>query len=141
MVTMIEPPLETNQLQLTDQYRLDFDKHNIILTKKYRKREGKGANAPFSNIWGYGEPKYFGIRSLRITLAEREFMNELSEMDMSKVNGFIEAIDKAIEAINKVDESVNNTLREKVTIDLGDTGKGKGRKVKGVEVATEEGDE
>lgn len=63
---MVEPPVEEkNVVQLTEDYRITSDQRNIILQKRYQKREGKGRNAPLINEYDYKDVGYFGnLKSL-----------------------------------------------------------------------------
>ena len=56
---------EKNTVQLTEDYRITSDQRNIILQKRYQKREGKGRNSPLINEYDYKDVGYFGnLKSL-----------------------------------------------------------------------------
>lgn len=135
---MNETPLEKNELQLTEKYRVGFDKMNIILSKRYQKREGKGRNAPFINEYAYDKTSasYYGnLKSFANRLVEKEFMEELSETDMSNINNLIEVIDKVTEKMDEFKEEIFNHINEHITIDLGETKRQSKKIVKGMEIS------
>lgn len=137
---MIEPPLESNQVQLTSQHRISFDRYNKTLSFKYQKRGGKGKNAPLINEYSYGNEKHFGnFKVLMQRLLEEEFREGLTAEDISNVDKFIAALDKTCDHIDKVANEMYAHINDKVIIDLGESTSGRGRKkVKGIEVYEDE---
>ena len=126
---MIEPPLESNQVQLTSQHRISFDRYNKTLSFKYQKRGGKGKNAPLINEYSYGNEKHFGnFKTLAHRLLDEEFREGLTTEDISSVDKFIAALDKASDHIDKVSNEMYEHIKDKVVIDLGESTSGRGRK-------------
>lgn len=139
---LVETLLEKNELQITSFHRLSFDKMNVALLRRYEKKVSRGKNAEGSGEFGYDKQRasYFGnLTSLSNRLIEKEFLENLSEQDLSKVEDLKEAIDKALVHIDKVAKEVTEHLNSHITIDLGESAKGRGRKkVKGVEIVDDE---
>lgn len=140
---MVEVPLEKNELQLTTLHRLSFDKMNIALLNRYEKKVSRGKNSEGSGEYGYDKQRasYFGnLTTLGKRLIEKEFLENLSVQDLSKVEDIKEAIDKALIHIDKVCKEVTEHLKTHITIDLGEPTSGRGRKktVKGSEIAEDE---
>ena len=139
---MIEPPLEKNEVQITSQHRIAVDKHNFSIIKKYEKKVSRGKNAEGSGQFGYNKQRasyYSNLNTLGKRLIEKEFLEDLSEQDLSKVEDLIEAINKALVHIDNVGKEVSEHLIKHITVDLGESAKGRGRKkVKGVEIVDDE---
>ncbi|WGT37759.1 hypothetical protein QH639_18235 [Lysinibacillus sp. 1 U-2021] len=137
---MIEPPLESNQVQLTLQHRISFDRYNKTLSFKYQKRGGKGKNAPLIEEYAYGNEKHFGnFKTLTHRLLDEEFREGLTAEDISNVDKFITALDKACDHIDKVANEMYEYIIDKIVIDLGESTSGRGRKkIKGIEIYEDE---
>lgn len=139
---MVEPPLEKNEVQITSQHRISVDKLNFALMNKYEKKMSRGKNAEGSGEFAYNKTNasYFGnLNTLGKRLIEKEFLENLSEQDLSQVEDLKEAINKALVHIDKVAKEVSEHLTEHITVDLGESTKGRGRKkVKGVEIVDDE---
>lgn len=139
---MVEPPLEKNEVQITSQHRIAVDKLNFALMNKYEKKMSRGKNAEGSGEFAYNKTNasYFGnLNILGKRLIEKEFLENLSEQDLSQVEDLKEAIKKALVHIDKVAKEVSEYLTEHITVDLGESTKGRGRKkVKGVEIVDDE---
>lgn len=139
---MVEPPLEKNEVQITSQHRIAVDKLNFALMNKYEKKISRGKNAEGSGEFAYNKQNasYFGnLKALGKRLIEKEFLENLSEQDLSQVEDLKEAINKALVHIDKVAKEVSEHLTENVIVDLGESMKGRGRKkVKGVEIVDDE---
>lgn len=144
MVSILnEPLLEKNQVQLTSKHRLTFDKYNKTLSFKYQKRGGKGINAPLIDEYAYGSEAHFGSwKVLMNRLLDEEFREGLTSNEISDIDKLIHAIEKACVHIDKVSDEITQYISEKVVIDLGEANTGRGRKkiVKGIEVHENEGD-
>jgi len=139
---MIEPPLEKNEVQITSQHRIAVDKYNFSIIKKYEKKVSRGKNAEGSGQFGYNKQSashYSNLTTLGKRLIEKEFLEDLSDQDFSKVKDLTEAIEKAVLHIEKVGKEVSEHLIKHITVDLGESTKSRGRKkVKGVEIADDE---
>jgi len=139
---MLEPPLEKNEVQITSQHRIAVDKLNFALMNKYEKKMSRGKNAEGSGEFAFNKTNasYFGnLNTLGKRLIEKEFLENLSEQDLSQVEDLKEAINKALVHIDKVAKEVSEHLTEHITVDLGESAKGRGRKkVKGVEIVDDE---
>lgn len=139
---MIEPPLEKNEVQITSQHRIAVDKYNFSIIKKYEKKVSRGKNAEGSGEFGYnkqGASHYSNLVALGKRLIEKEFLEDLSDQDLSKVKDLTEAIEKAVLHIEKVGKEVSDHLIKHITVDLGESTKSRGRKkVKGVEIVDDE---
>lgn len=121
---MNETPLEKNEIQLTSQHRLSFDKLNLTLTKRYQKREGRGVNAEFIDEYAYKEPSYYGSpKSLVNRLFDKEFMEGLSDKDIEDLHDFKAIVDHAIAHIDQVKQEIFEHITSHITIDLGETSK------------------
>lgn len=128
---MIEPPLEKNEVQITSQHRIVVDKYNYSIIKKYEKKAARGKNAEGSGEFGYNKQNashFSNLKTLGKRLIEKEFKENMSEQDLSKVEDIIEAIEKALEHIDKVAKEVSEHLTKHITVDLGESTKGRGRK-------------
>lgn len=128
---MIEPPLEKNEIQITSQHRITIDKLNFAIIKKYEKKVSRGKNSEGSGEFGYNKQAasyYSNLNTLGKRLIEKEFLENLSEQDLSKVEDLKEAIDKAIVHIDKVAKEVSEHLNKHITVNLGESTKGRGRK-------------
>lgn len=137
---MVETPLESNQVQLTSQHRISFDRYNKTLSFKYQKRGGKGKNAPLVDEYAYGNEKHFGnFKVLMQRLLEEEFREGLTSEDISNVGKFIAALDKACAHVDEVANEMYEYIKDKIVINLGESTKGRGRK-KSTEEETEEVD-
>lgn len=134
---MAEKPLEEHEVQLTTEHRLHFDKQNITLTKRYQKRGGRGANAPFIDEYDYGNPSFYGNPKVLVSrLFDKEFMEGLSDKDIASLQEFKEIVEHAIEHIDQVKKEVFEHITSHITIDLGETAKkATTKKVKGVTVS------
>ena len=140
---MVEPPLEKNEVQITSQHRIAVDKYNYSISKKYEKKVSRGKNAEGSGQFGYNKQSashYSNLTTLGKRLIEKEFLEDLSDQDFSKVKDLIEAIEKAVMHIDKVGKEVSEHLIKHITVDLGESTKGRGRK-KLIGDAEEEADE
>ncbi|KOS61553.1 hypothetical protein FJQ98_15995 [Lysinibacillus agricola] len=106
---MVETPVEEkNAVQLTEDYRITSDQRNIILQKRYQKREGRGKNSPLIDSYDYKDVGYFGnLKSLLNGLVNYEV--PLS----ATMTGKIEDAHLQIEKLR--DEIVQHVL-DKVTI-------------------------
>ncbi len=139
---MVEPPLEKNEVQITSQHRISVDKLNFALMNKYEKKMSRGKNAEGSGEFAYNKTNasYFGnLNTLGKRLIEKEFLENLSEQDLSQVEDLKEAINKALIHIDKVAKEVSEHLTEHITVDLGESIKGRGRKkIKGIEIVYDE---
>lgn len=139
---MVESPLEKNEVQITSQHRIAVDKLNFALMNRYEKKISRGKNAEGSGEFAYNKTNasYFGnLNTLGKRLIEKEFLENLSEQDLSQVEDLKEAINKALVHIDKVAKEVSDHLTEHITVDLGESAKGRGRKkVKGVEIVDDE---
>lgn len=103
--TLVE---EKNAVQLTEDYRITSDQRNIILQKRYQKRDGKGRNAPLINEFDYKDVGYFGnLKSLLNGLVNYEIPISAT------MSGKIEDAHMRIEKLR--DEIVQHVL-DKVTI-------------------------
>ncbi|MDC6267242.1 hypothetical protein [Lysinibacillus fusiformis] len=138
---MIESPLEKNEVQLTSKHRLSIDKYNKTLSFKYQKRGGKGKNAPLVDEYGYNNEKHFGnFKILLQRLAETEFTEDLTDKEIKDIDALIIALKDACKHIDKVANEMYEYINDKITIDLGDTTKGRGRKKSTEEEQTDEVD-
>lgn len=139
---MIEPPLEKNEVQITSQHRIAVDKLNFAILKKYEKKISRGKNSEGSGEFGYNKQAanyYSNLNTLGKRLIEKEFLENLSDQDLSKVKDLIEAIEKAVIHIDKVGKEVSEHLIKHITVDLGESTKGRGsKKVKGIEISDDE---
>lgn len=138
-----EAPLEKNEVQITSQHRIAIDKLNFALMQRYEKKLTKGKNAEGSGEFGYNKQSasYFSNpETLGKRLIEKEFMENLSEQDLSKVNDLIEALNEAVIHIKKIGKEVGEHLKEHIKVDLGESTTGRGRKkfVKGIEISEDE---
>lgn len=126
---MSETPLEKNEVQLTSQHRISFDRYNKTLSFKYQKRGGKGKNAPLVDEYAYGNEKHFGnFKVLMQRLLEEEFREGLTSKDISNVDKFIAALDKACTHVDEVANEMYEYIKDKIVINLGESTKGRGRK-------------
>lgn len=140
---MVETLLESNQVQLTSQHRISFDRYNKTLSFKYQKRGGKGKNAPLVDEYAYGNEKHFGnFKILMQRLLEEEFREGLTVEDISNVDKFIAALDKACTHVDEVANEMYEYIKDRIVIDLGESTKGRGRKksAEGEEDKTDEVD-
>ncbi|MEK4122069.1 hypothetical protein [Lysinibacillus sp. FSL K6-0102] len=136
---MVESPLEKNEVQITSQHRIAVDKLNFALMNRYEKKISRGKNTEGSGEFAYNKQNasYFGnLKALGKRLIEKEFLENLSEQDLNQVEDLTEAINKAIVHIDKVAKEVSDHLTEHITVDLGESTKGRGRKK-----STEDGEE
>lgn len=136
---MAVKPLEENEIQLTSQHRVHFDKMNLTLTKEYQKRGGRGKNAELIDEYDYGSPTYYGnLDTLIDRLFDKEFMIGMSQPDIAKLEEFKAIAENAIQHVNTIKEEIKQHINEHITIDLGETSKkATTKKVKGVEVSLE----
>lgn len=103
--TLVE---EKNVVQLTEDYRITSDQRNIILQKRYQKREGKGRNSPLIDSYDYKDVGYFGnLKSLLNGLVNYEVPLSVT------MTGKIEDAHLRIEKLR--DEIVQHVL-DKVTL-------------------------
>lgn len=136
---MNQTPLEPNQIQLTSKHRLKVDKYNYTLSFIYQKREGRGKSADFIDEYGYGDEKHFGHPLPLVNrLLDSEFREVLSDEEIKNIDQLIEAITNSYEHINKVAEDLKNHINEHITIDLGESTRGKKRTVKGMEISEDD---
>lgn len=137
VIILNEPLLEKNQVQLTSQHRLTFDRYNKTLSFKYQKRGGKGKTAPLIDEYDYGnESHYSSWKVLMNRLLEEEFRESLTANEISDIDKLIVAIQDACDHIDKVSTELTEYVSEKITIDLGESSSGRGRKkvIKGIEI-------
>ncbi|MGE7840639.1 hypothetical protein ACQKNX_07600 [Lysinibacillus sp. NPDC093712] len=138
---MVETPLEKNQVQLTSKHRLSFDRYNKTLSFKYQKRGGKGKNAPLIDEYAYGnELHYSSWKALMNRLLDEEFREGLTTKDISDIDKLILALKESCNHIVKVSNEMNEYIKEKIVIDLGESTSGRGRKkvVRGIEISEDE---
>lgn len=146
---MKEAPLEKNQVQLTENYRVEFDRYNITLLTKFQKREGRGKNADFIDEYGYGYPKYFGIQSTMTSVARNllntEFVEYLgkgvSEGEIKNLEQLLKACEDVKLHIDKVAEEIGKNLTDKIEINIETRKRGKAVEEVVEEVVEVEGDD
>jgi hypothetical protein len=127
-----ETPLEEHQIQFTSQHRIEFDKLNWKLTKRYQKRDGRGKNANLIDEYGYNEPAYYGGPKAFINrLVDKEFMEGMSNEDVATVHEFKKIVEYALEHIDQVKKEMYEHITEHITVDLGEKEKKAPKKVKG----------
>ncbi|MFJ3388885.1 hypothetical protein [Lysinibacillus sp. NPDC086135] len=103
--TLVE---EKSVVQLTEDYRITSDQRNIILQKRYQKREGKGRNAPLINEYDYKDVGYFGnLKSL---------LNGLVNYEVPLSATITGKIEDAHLRIEKLRDDIMQYVSDKVTI-------------------------
>ncbi len=103
--TLVE---EKNTVQLTEDYRITSDQRNIILQKRYQKREGKGRNAPLINEYDYKDVGYFGnLKSL---------LNGLVNYEVPLSVTMTGKIEDAHLRIEKLRDEIAQHVLDKVTV-------------------------
>lgn len=110
-----QPTLEINdELRITSDGRL-----NLILERKYFKREGKGKNAPLSNEVAWQTVGYFGagMRSLTKRLSDEDLFSTFSELEDGKK--LLDALKDLQELLIEREERMYQFLADKtITLEL-----------------------
>lgn len=127
---MVETPLQENEIQLTEEYRISTDKMNIILTERYQKQSGKGRGAELLDEYTYGRPKYYStLNSLVDSMIKNEVNDSL---------GKIKELQDLIPRIEAIRDEIKEYINEHVTIVQESTKSKTARKVKGIDISEDE---
>ena len=121
-------PLEDNQLQITENYRIASIPRNIVLMEKYETSLGRGKAAEKSGEFAYRDVGYYGtIKALANSLIDKEIIKAVGEIDK---------LEDVISHIDKVKEDIINHINEYITVDLVDgTKKATKKIIKGMEIS------
>lgn len=121
-------PLEENQIQITENYRIASIPRNIVLQEKYETSLGRGKSAEKSGQFAYRDVGYYGtINALSNALVNKEVIKSIEEVDK---------LEDVIEYIEKVKQDILNHINSHITIDLGENSKKASttRTVKGMKI-------